>query len=283
MNELVKRTLSGVVYVAVILAAFYGVQYSAWGLVVLFSLFYFWGAWELSRLLHLHRGAFLLLAFVFWAVFMAAYSGLWTLPAGFLTLLLSGASLLLFAGWLIGMGSSRWTSLTTALTYLGGVSYLFLPFMFVLSFPDIALFVLIILWMYDSFAYLTGKYLGKHKLAPAISPGKTIEGLVGGLILSLVAFALLKPVLSRIPLPPRFIADMGLISGTKGYWAVVLIILAGTAGDLFESWLKRRAGVKDSGHLIPGHGGILDRLDSFLMNGVLFWLVIWLINVGINN
>lgn len=112
---------------------------------------------------------------------------------------------------------------------------------------------LAIVWMADTGAYFAGRAFGKHKLAPNISPNKTIEGLVGGLLAAMLAglgFALLAGVQS---------AQLPWVA-----LAALLTALASVIGDLFESLLKRQAGVKDSGHLIPGHGGILDRIDSVL-------------------
>ncbi|MFB3880313.1 MAG: phosphatidate cytidylyltransferase [Armatimonadota bacterium] len=114
----------------------------------------------------------------------------------------------------------------------------------------LVLLLMVVIWLMDTAAYAVGKTMGKHKLCPTISPGKTVEGSVG-------AFAAAV-----------------LLSGGVGYWlglplghGVVLgaaIGVLGQAGDLFESMLKRRAGVKDSGAVLPGHGGILDRFDSLL-------------------
>jgi phosphatidate cytidylyltransferase len=107
----------------------------------------------------------------------------------------------------------------------------------------------------DTGAYFTGRALGRHKLAPAISPGKTVEGAVGGLAASfgvaLAARALFMPVLS--------LRDCVMIG--------VPAAIVGPAGDLVESLLKRAAGAKDSGRLLPGHGGILDRIDALLFVG----------------
>lgn len=112
------------------------------------------------------------------------------------------------------------------------------------------LYVMILVWGADSGAYMFGKLFGKHKLAPKVSPGKTWQGFIGGLVTAAV------------------------ISWGYGMWAnlnvapVILLIcsvvaaLASVLGDLTESMFKREAGIKDSGHLIPGHGGILDRIDS---------------------
>lgn len=101
----------------------------------------------------------------------------------------------------------------------------------------------------DIFAYFSGKLIGGRKLAPQISPGKTWTGLVGGVIAAtLVGWG----VATHYQLPPFLAASGGLMA-----------VLA-QAGDLYESWLKRRAGVKDSGHILPGHGGVFDRIDGLL-------------------
>jgi len=126
------------------------------------------------------------------------------------------------------------------------------------------LFLLLVIWTCDSAAFYAGSRLGKRKLAPKISPNKTVEGFAAGLLSSIpvaVIFYLLAP------------GDWGLgflIMSAAG------IALLGQAGDLVESALKRSAGVKDSGSLIPGHGGVLDRIDSLLFTLPLFYyLVAW--------
>lgn len=105
-------------------------------------------------------------------------------------------------------------------------------------------------WASDTFAYFVGSLLGKHKLCPSVSPGKTIEGALGGLSGSILFVALLG-MLFQVPL------IHGIVLG-------LLVGLAAPLGDLAESGLKRFCGVKDSGQLLPGHGGILDRFDSIL-------------------
>ena len=119
--------------------------------------------------------------------------------------------------------------------------------------PHIVLAIFFFLWANDTFAYLTGRAIGRHKLLPRLSPKKTIEGLIGGIVGTLVVAHLVA----------YFWDDLAV-----EHWVVLSVIISifGTIGDLFESALKRAAGVKDSGNLIPGHGGILDRLDSFLFS-----------------
>ncbi|MGW8317354.1 MAG: phosphatidate cytidylyltransferase [Bacteroidales bacterium] len=115
--------------------------------------------------------------------------------------------------------------------------------------PQLPMAVISLIWINDTFAYLTGSGLGRHPLTPVLSPGKTWEGLFGGLLVTLLG----SYIVSRIT---------GTFGG--GIWIILglLISLSGLAGDLFESALKRKKHVKNSGSLLPGHGGILDRFDS---------------------
>ncbi|XKM13866.1 phosphatidate cytidylyltransferase [Orbaceae bacterium ac157xtp] len=115
---------------------------------------------------------------------------------------------------------------------------------------SLLLYVFVLVWATDSGAYFAGKLLGKRKLAPHVSPGKTIEGLLGGVITSTI-IVLFVDVLN--------IFD---ISFNHLIIASILAILSSVLGDLTESMLKREANLKDSGNLIPGHGGLLDRIDS---------------------
>lgn len=112
----------------------------------------------------------------------------------------------------------------------------------------------------DSAQYYTGRAFGRRKLAPVISPKKTVEGAIGGAVFGTIA---------GVVFAHYFLPTMPIL------WAVVMSLLmaiAGMAGDLFESAMKRRVGMKDSGHLIPGHGGILDRIDSWLFAAPVFWV-----------
>jgi len=118
--------------------------------------------------------------------------------------------------------------------------------------PEKLLAVLGILWISDTAAYGAGRAWGKHKLAPGISPGKTWEGVAG----AAAAVAVYYVALSFAT--PHW----GWWNGIGGAILFAGVALAGVLGDLFESWIKRQAGVKDSGTLLPGHGGILDRIDS---------------------
>lgn len=131
---------------------------------------------------------------------------------------------------------------------------------------------LIVTWLTDSGAFMVGKMVGGRKLMPSVSPGKTVSGAVGGLVVGIAVTVLY----SRFVLPP--VAQLGLtLQGALLFGAVVSG--AGQVGDLVESMLKREAGVKDSSSLIPGHGGVLDRIDSLIFTiplgfAMLSWLLI---------
>ncbi|MCS5711157.1 phosphatidate cytidylyltransferase [Candidatus Berkiella aquae] len=121
---------------------------------------------------------------------------------------------------------------------------------------------LVIIWATDTFAYFTGRIIGKRPLAPFISPKKTIEGFWGGVIGALLLAFI------------AFFTNMLPSHHSLGIWLTVVLgtILLAVVGDLFESLMKRLAGVKDSGKLLPGHGGVLDRLDSLIAAAPFFAL-----------
>ncbi|HEY8623944.1 MAG TPA: phosphatidate cytidylyltransferase [Casimicrobiaceae bacterium] len=126
--------------------------------------------------------------------------------------------------------------------------------------PALLLALMAIVWVADSAAYFAGRRFGKHKLAPSISPSKTWEGVYGALVAVAVYALVLLPFAARAgysdPLLPASVIA----------WVALVLALAGLSivGDLFESQLKRHRGVKDSGKLLPGHGGVLDRIDALM-------------------
>lgn len=156
----------------------------------------------------------------------------------------------------------EWTRLTRgwgAVWYIGGFLYALLPALALLwvrerAGIDLLLWSFIVTWSTDIGAYFAGRSFGRRKLAPTISPGKTVEGLYGGIVAATLlggawvfATDLGKPLLACAP----------------------IFAIAAQGGDLFESAMKRRAGVKDSGTWLPGHGGVLDRLDGLVPVAVL--------------
>jgi phosphatidate cytidylyltransferase len=128
--------------------------------------------------------------------------------------------------------------------------------------------LLILIWTADTAAYFTGKALGKHKLAPTISPGKTWEGVAGAMLAIIVVAYLLTMFLD--------LNDENVISFII---LCVIAIIFSVAGDLFESMFKRRAGIKDSSQILPGHGGILDRIDSLLSASPIFFSGLLLVGI----
>ena len=153
----------------------------------------------------------------------------------------------------IGLSAVVMGALARRLTMFGGFLYVAVP-SFALLVLDWVWFAFVfwafvVTWATDSFAYFAGRSIGGPKLAPRISPSKTWSGLVGGLVGAELLGAL---------------AAWWLELGSPFLYIGGVMGLVAQAGDLFESWLKRRAGVKDSGTLLPGHGGVLDRLDGLL-------------------
>ena len=149
-----------------------------------------------------------------------------------------------------------------------GVAYIGFPMHAVhnlLYVPNLLLGTFFLVWTSDTGAYVSGKLLGKRKLMPLVSPGKTWEGLLGGMVLTAaVAYVLSIWTKDNNGTLVHFLN----LSPAKAILWGLGVAFFGTVGDLFESRLKREAGVKDSGQLLPGHGGILDRFDAFLFAGL---------------
>jgi len=124
---------------------------------------------------------------------------------------------------------------------------------------NVVLFVYVIVAVFDGFSQAIGQLLGRHQLAPRISPNKTIEGMIGGFCCAMLLAVALREL-------PSYSAMQAILRGAE-------LSAAGLCGDLLASWCKRRAGVKDFSHLLPEHGGILDRFDSLLAAGCAFWLL----------
>ncbi|MEA3412443.1 MAG: phosphatidate cytidylyltransferase, partial [Pseudomonadota bacterium] len=134
--------------------------------------------------------------------------------------------------------------------------------------PELLLYLLVLIWLADSAAYFSGKKLGRTRLAPALSPGKSREGVFGALAATLL-----------LGLAGAWWFDAGLVDGVYFVILSLLTALVSVEGDLFESLLKRRAGVKDSGRILPGHGGVLDRIDSLTAAAPVFWMGLYWIRV----
>lgn len=249
MKELLVRTLSGAVLVAVIIAC---VLVSPWTCAALGLLIVAIGTFEMSRLQHIGNPWLLALGEL-----LAVGSYVLVVLGALNVMPFSGLMLLLpMLPFLMALFSITSDFKSIAAFTFGSLALLSMPcvlmvWMHELFSPKMLLLVFILLWANDTFAYLTGKLLGKHKLFSRISPGKTIEGSMGGLLFTMVGVVVFSHYADWLTLKAAI--GMGLLA-----------VVFGTLGDLCESMLKRQAGVKDSGNLIPGHGGILDRFDSVL-------------------
>jgi len=191
--------------------------------------------------------------------------------AGFaeLIFILAGLWWLVGTGWVLryhgGTGIKPWD---TTIGMIAGVMVLVPTWLALTRIHDISdagpylmLFVMVLIWAADSGAYFVGRKLGRHKLAPAVSPGKTVEGVFGGLAAAGV-FALFCAF--GFDLPTLGVVGFVLLS--------LVVVLFSVVGDLLESMFKRRVGLKDSGQILPGHGGMLDRIDSLTAAAPIFAL-----------
>ena len=259
MNELLTRTISGAVFLAVVITS---VFLSPWTCATLLLLVVGIGTFEMCRLHGMGGFRQVLLGELFsvGAFVLAALVALRVVPEKWLLKEL----LFLMLPFIYALFSTRYEHKTIFSNVYASLAFLSLPASLMVFFyredlfgtmsgAHLILLVFCLLWVNDIFAYLTGKLLGKHKLFPRISPGKTIEGCVGGLVFTVVAMVVFSHYVTWLPK-----------SAAVGMAAIAVVF--GTLGDLCESMLKRQAGVKDSGKLIPGHGGILDRFDSVLFS-----------------
>lgn len=262
MSNLVQRTLSGSVYVAVIVAS---VLYHPMSFSILFFLVSMLTVWEFCRLLKLDN----------WLSIWSSLSAGW--------LFLSRSYLNSFGPWMDRLyflvvmvvlvaelfrkqkdpirnwGYFLITQAMIALPYALMTDIYYHIEWGVGKYIMLALFVCV--WCNDTGAYLVGSAIGKHKMIPRVSPGKTWEGLVGGFVFSLLAGYVFS----------LFVKDIVLWQ-----WLVIAftISVAGTLGDLMESLYKRTIGIKDSGNVVPGRGGWLDCFDSTLLAAPTIWLLL---------
>lgn len=125
--------------------------------------------------------------------------------------------------------------------------------------------VMVLVWGADIGAYFSGRAFGKRKLAPQVSPGKSWEGVYGGLALSLVITAIVG-----------FVRDWSFAQMLMGLIGAAVIVFISVVGDLTESMFKRQSGIKDSSNLLPGHGGVLDRIDSLTAAIPVFAVLLWM-------
>jgi len=250
MREMITRTLSGAVYAFILIASLLLDE------TVFFILFFVFGAillYELQNLLKLES----YVSYLVLILFLVLFSFL-KIDGYFLYTLLAlsiGVKLYLIKD----LMTFDKIPLSEVKKYLVTVGYLIasVTFLTLLPYtnseycPELLIAIFSLVWVNDSFAYLVGKNFGRKKLFERISPNKTVEGFIGGLVFTMIG-GFLAFEISGI-----FDALTWIIIG-------ILASVFGTLGDLIQSKLKRQAGVKDSGKLMPGHGGLFDRLDSVL-------------------
>ena len=223
--------------------------------LIVFSFIAFAAHWEYAELNRLHRTRPL-------RVILDALASIFMINSAGLTSLLLKPSLGIFIFYLLfilirSLYSNRSEQPAEISKIIFGHIYITLPITFAAllkdNFPNILLTAIVAIWANDTGAYIIGSKIGKNRLFPSLSPKKSWEGFFGGMLFSVISTTLLADLL-----------DVTMFDITKSIILGIVISVFATWGDLFESMLKRNAGVKDSGSLIPGHGGILDRIDSML-------------------
>lgn len=271
MNELLTRALTGALFVTVVLGSFWLGGYSTFSLffiVLIIGLKEFYQMFRDEQQVSIKENAAVVGGVLFFVALCSVYlsRGIEALENSVFLIHNYLPILMVAFVFPFELFRNKKTPVpNVAITILGWL-YVAIPFYFVvmMSFMDqgkhllTGLFVLV--WMNDTFAYLTGRFLGKTKLFERISPKKTWEGTMGGILFSLLTGFVLAYTMK--------------MSYTFFLIAAPIVSLAAIFGDLFESLLKRSVKVKDSGNLLPGHGGILDRFDAVIF-AIPFYYVWW--------
>lgn len=262
MKELTTRAISGILYVALLTTSMFASPLAFYCLIAVFAGLALWEFQQLIKFENLFTP--LLLA----GLFTSAYLAL--LPSFIFDLLLYGALMVNITITFLCLKNKQphfsWLS-KSALTlfYLIGSS-VFIPLVIIQNengAPYYLLFFYLSIWVNNSFAYLVGSRMGKTKLLPAISPKKSWEGYAGGAIATLILL--------------YFVENNFSLFGFY-WWGIALLLPAfATLGDFVQSYFKRRANVKDSGTLLPGHGGFYDRMDSVIYTAPFYYLLLKII------
>ena len=250
MNETLKRSISGGIYVLLLIAS---IQFSTESFFILFGIFLLIATYEFCQLVQLKKIIpFVIAILLFGLFYIVGFNRVYDNILLTLTLFVSVKSIL----FLFNKKDFPMDSLSKYIYLLG---YIIFPFIIITKLPfgingynpKIIISIFLLIWTNDTFAYIVGKSIWKNKLFERISPKKTIEGFIGGVVFVVLA---------------SLIISKYFIGGATAIWIVIAFIVGvfGTIGDLIESKFKRLAGVKDSGKIMPGHGGVLDRLDSII-------------------
>ncbi len=268
MKDMLLRSLTGLLYVVTLI--FVLTLNSQHALILLFFVFGIIALVEFKKLIRLKSIVpyfiFVLLYFVFgyWQLVLSSRTGLNEATQILMVITIFVEFFLikdLFSGKTIPLFFTKRFIITTFYLSSGFVFLLLIANFYDDYNPEVLLGSFILVWVNDSFAYLVGKNFGKQKLFEKISPKKTVEGFLGGLFFGCIA----SYFISRYTNVPNF---------TFTNWLILSIIISvfGTLGDLIESKFKRQAKVKDSGTIMPGHGGLLDRLDSMIFASPFIYL-----------
>jgi phosphatidate cytidylyltransferase len=293
MNETLKRGISGAVYIVLLLAS---ILYSTESFFILFGIFLIIAVYEFCNLVSIHKVFPIILATAIYAM-VTLVSHYNTITANTLNqifntdylidiniqqldIVLLVIALVVSIKCILFLFYDNIQKISTSSKYLYLLGYIILPFVFItkISFgindynPKIIIGLFILIWTNDTFAYIVGKSIGRTKLFEKISPKKTIEGFLGGILFAILAGYLISKY--YIKANPQF-SERSILIWTS---IAVIVGIAGTIGDLIESKFKRIAGVKDSGNIMPGHGGILDRLDSVIFVSPIIFLFYQILN-----
>ncbi len=293
MNETLKRGISGAVYIILLLTS---ILFSTESFFILFGIFLFISIYEFCNLVQINKLIPILFGTFFYTILTAiCFYKLETqlvideifnkkIIISFnnnqLNLILLVITLVVSIKCILFLFYDAVLKISTSSKYLYLIGYIILPFVFItkISFglksynPKIIIGLFILIWTNDTFAYIVGKSIGKHKLFERISPKKTIEGFLGGVTFAVLAGFLISKYYIQ--------ANYNFSQKSILIWISLAIIVGvmGTIGDLIESKFKRIAGVKDSGKIMPGHGGILDRLDSVIFVAPFVFLFYQILN-----
>ena len=268
MNNFIVRTITGILFVAVVVCSFLRPQ----AMVLLFALITGLTIWEFTGLVNDREKVTVnrlisTVAGVYFFFAVAGFSSDLTPSAVFIPYLVSIIYLMVaelylknedpIHDWAYTMMAQLYIALPFSL--LNTLAFHLTPQGLVTYDAVLPLSVFVFLWMNDTGAYLCGSLLGKHKLFPRISPGKSWEGSIGGGILVIAVAVLVWYLTEQYQLN-----QLGL-SAIEWAGLGLTVVIFGTWGDLVESLFKRTLGIKDSGNILPGHGGMLDRFDSSLL------------------
>lgn len=281
MNETLKRSISGAFYVILLLAS---ILFSIESFYILFGLFLLIAVSEFCDLVQLHKITSILLALGFYLFFYEAnlkpYHIFSNNVTHYSTLVALAITLIVSIKGVLFLFDHKEVKPTIFSKYMYLIGYIILPFVFITKIPfgekgynpKIIISIFILIWTNDTFAYIVGKAVGKRKLFERVSPKKTIEGFIGGLLFAIVASAIISKYYFD---PKEYYFKKSVV-----IWMTIALIIGvfGTIGDLIESKFKRAAGVKDSGVIMPGHGGILDRLDSVIFVAPIIFLFYQILN-----